>query len=823
MRYRSQLLGGLAAFVSVLPTAPAVGNTPTQLNDFGGVGLLQTPTARTGRDGQAFAGFSTISPYTRYFVTLQGLPWLEATLRYTDISNRLYGPEDFSGNQSYKDRAIDIKIRLAEEEDWMPALAVGFRDIGGTGLFQSEYVVASKRFGKVDASFGIGWGNMATRGGFRNPFTFVADRFKERSAAAEGGGALSTSFFAGSSVSPFGGIQWRTPVDGLSLSVEYDPNSYKREPLDNRFDTRLPINFAADYRVFDWLNLGFGYERGNRLMFRANVTANFHEKSKVPKFDPPAPPILQKDSQVVARDTSRTDSAGLVPAPLARGTSSRERVAEVAQRAGVKLLRIEEGGQASTVVLKGFPLKDPTELAQDVAAALAPSGARGPDVVVEMQEGGTAWFTARVPAARHVATIPAMGTAVGTRRDPGPAEKVRGALVQALRIQGTTLLAANYATPTVTLYVAQGRFRVLPKATGRIVRAAASILPHDYKVIEVVFVEGGLELLSVSIRRDDVEDALLPGKGSVEELWQRAGISRADTRAEDANAPEPRHYPGFNWSLRPAMRQTLGRPEAFVLYQIWARLSANAELAPGLIASGSVGIDIFNNFDKLRIPSDSVLPRVRTDIKEYLKEGTTALTSLQVDYNRHLGGDWYGHFYGGLLEEMFAGVGGEVMFRPFGANWAVAADLTWVKQRGYEQWFSFRDYQTVTGHAHLYYRFGSSGINGHVAVGRYLAKDVGATFELSRTFDSGITVGAFATFTNVSPEEFGEGRFDKGIYINVPLDEIFVRSSRGAIGWAWRPVIRDGGQILTIRRPLVGTTDLLSPAQTGRDFGAFLD
>ena len=83
---------------------------PTLTNDFGGVGLLQTPTARFARDGQLTAGFNRVRPYDRYFVTLQAMPWLEATLRYTSVSNRLYSNvPDFSGDQTYKDRGFDFK------------------------------------------------------------------------------------------------------------------------------------------------------------------------------------------------------------------------------------------------------------------------------------------------------------------------------------------------------------------------------------------------------------------------------------------------------------------------------------------------------------------------------------------------------------------------------------------------------------------------------------------------------------------------------------------------------------------------------------------
>ena len=60
--------------------------------------------------------------------------------------------------------------------------------------------------------------------------------------------------------------------------------------------------------------------------------------------------------------------------------------------------------------------------------------------------------------------------------------------------------------------------------------------------------------------------------------------------------------------------------------------------------------------------------------------------------------------YGGCLESMYAGVGGETLYRPTGGRWAVDVDMKWVKQRDFDHGFGLRDYSTITGNATLYYR-----------------------------------------------------------------------------------------------------------------------
>jgi hypothetical protein len=152
----------------------------------------------------------------------------------------------------------------------------------------------------------------------------------------------------------------------------------------------------------------------------------------------------------------------------------------------------------------------------------------------------------------------------------------------------------------------------------------------------------------------------------------------------------------------------------------------------------------------------------------------------------------------------------------------VGFDINYVKQRDYDQWFDLRDYSIVTGHATFGYTFPAS-IEARVRAGRYLAGDWGATFELARTFRSGISVGAFVTKTNISAAEFGEGSFDRGIYITIPLDLIYVRNVRSGIGIGWRPLIRDGGQQLVIRNSLLGTTAAGTKGVLRRDWRDVLD
>jgi hypothetical protein len=672
------------------------------------------PTARFAEDGDLRLGVSTVEPYNRFFLTVTAVPWLEGTLRYTEVTNRLYGPEDFSGDQTYKDRGIDLKLRLWEEGPIRPQVALGFQDIGGTSLFSSEYLVASKRYFDWDFTLGVAWGYLGNRGGVDNPLGFLSDHFDQARPEADRAGDFSLSqLFTGSEVGFFAGVQYQTPVEGLALELEYDGNDYGNEPFDNDQPADLPVNLGVHYRPFRWLDLSLGLERGNTFMAQVAVGGNLNRDTGLPRF---------------GRAPVAVEPRGRAPRPPAPGP-----------------------GPASPALRE--------RVAQDATRALAGQGFKVEAVAVDELE--------------------------------------------------------------LTAFLAQDDYRRLPQALGREARVLAQVAPPSVEALTLVNLDGGLETARVTLMREDLARAAVH-RGSSEEVWASADFGLEDGELPGGAFVNPDRYPSFDWSLWPALRQHIGGPDNFYFWQIQALLRGEVEVARGASVTGVLGIDVANNFDGLRLESNSELPRVRSDIKYYLQEGETGIRRLEADYLWKPAGDWYARVSAGLLEEMFGGVGGEVLYRPWGSRLALGADLAWVKQRDFDQKLDFRDYEVVTGHATLYYELPFYDLRGAVSAGRYLAGDVGVTFDLSRRFDNGTRVGAFATFTDVSAEEFGEGSFDKGIYLAVPLDLFLARETASYAGFTWRPLTRDGGQRLAQGKPLYPLTDPASLGSLGRDWQALL-
>ncbi|RYF27810.1 MAG: hypothetical protein EOO23_07750, partial [Comamonadaceae bacterium] len=69
----------------------------------------------------------------------------------------------------------------------------------------------------------------------------------------------------------------------------------------------------------------------------------------------------------------------------------------------------------------------------------------------------------------------------------------------------------------------------------------------------------------------------------------------------------------------------------------------------------------------------------------------------------------------------------------------------------------------------------------------------------------------YATKTNVSAAQFGEGSFDKGIYFTIPLSALLTRSTPAMGVFTYNPLVRDGGAKLNRYFPLFDLTGVRDP------------
>ena len=679
----------MLALYSYLPSAVADSHTQGVR---GGVGLIQTPTARMADYGDFSTNYVDMDEYRFWSASIQLLPWLESTVRYTDVRTQLYSPfESFSGDQTLKDKGIDVKFNLLNESYYLPQIAFGLTDIGGTGFFSSEFLVASKQIHDFDLHLGIGTGYLGRAGNIDNPLCELKDSFCTRPDGFQGlGGKIDYKEFFKGNMSVFGGIQYRTPIPGLSLSIELDGNDYLSDRAGTlRQDSR--INIGANYQYKNW-DFSLSYQRGNTLGFGLSYRINFNDVKQT-QFDA-APRDPRKHSQAKSIDDLN-----------------------------------------------------------------------------------------------------------------------RNALFNSIVREGKFLLSdVDYDGQRYRFYGRQLGYRDNKIAAERVGRIIASALPNDVDEFSVVDIVGDRPMVETIYDRDAFYRSINVelDAGPIDSTYKRVSPEPKTLTAYQTQAKS-----GFYIGAEAFWIQTFGSPEAFYLFQGGAIVNAGYQLSSNIGFNTATKVTVVENFDQFNYLVDnqaSSLPRVRTRVREYVSGKRVTLENAFFRWHEQIAENNFVQVYAGHLESMFGGIGAEWLYRPVDSGLAYGIDINVVKQRSPQSEIAFDDYSVVTGHASVYWRPAKfDDLQVTAQVGRFLAGDHGINLDVAKKFDTGIIVGGYAAFTNVSAEDYGEGSFTKGFYISIPFDLFSFAPAKGRGKIPWVPIGRDGGQML--RRParLKDMTEIRDP------------
>ena len=392
-----------------------------------------------------------------------------------------------------------------------------------------------------------------------------------------------------------------------------------------------------------------------------------------------------------------------------------------------------------------------------------------------------------------------------------------------LRENRLNIQTANVDRNRYEITFAQSKYLNNAQALGRLAGILDQISPEVIEEFSLVTINADQSMFAVDIPRASYK--LYKDKKKTDALLEEVRIYKPDPKQHLEHDFRPQtKLPATVFKLAPAIRSQIGGPDGFYFGDLSLSFHSETFIRKNFNILGVASIGIINNFDELKLASDSILPHVRTDIVSYLKQSQKShITRLQANYFSNPYKSIYTKISAGIFEPMFAGYGGEILYKPFGQSFGIGAELWHVKQRAYRQLFSFRDYETVTGHMNFYYREPNTRVLLHLRGGRYLAEDSGFTFNVSRDFKSGLNMGVFFSLTDISKEEFGEGSFDKGFYFNLPIQLFFQNYSRGQTGFGLRPLTRDGAQYLVHSQNLWSTTYQANGAQIRHEWDGFYD
>ena len=683
-------------------------------SNYGTVGLIQMPSARMHKGGTIGFTWSHLEPYLRGSVMGNPFDWFEASYQYTDVNNKLYSDSrEFSGSQSYKDKSFDAKFRILKERQYLPQIAVGFRDFGGSSLFASEFIVASKLIGNIDLTLGLGFGTISNKT-ITNPFTKLDSRFSSRERDKQGdtqGGEINYgTFFGGEKAGVFGGVEIFLPkLNGTRLKIEYDSTNYGEDgegyspvPQDKRF------NYSFVYPITKSFHVKLGYIRNNTLSFGFSLSGNYSKRSTgITKKDPP--PVIPNSR--VFREIVNAEKA------------------EFLYKSSLKLLT---------------------------------------DNKIFMQ-------------------------------------------------------TANARDNKYEITYSQSKYLNSAQAVGRITNILDQISPEIITEFSLVAINADQSMFAVDIPRDQYQ--LYKKQRKTDALLEAVTIYQPDPKQHLTHDYRPQtKLPTTIWKFSPAIRSQIGGPDGFYFGDFSIAFHSETLLRRNFNILSVASVGLFNNFDDLKLASDSILPHVRTDIVKYLKNSDKYhITRLQANYFMNPFKSIYAKVSAGIFEPMFSGYGGEILYKPFDKNYGIGAEIWNVRQRSYRQLFGSLDYSTLTGHINFYYREPMTRVLFQLKGGRFLAEDSGFSFNFSREFKSGLNMGVFFSLTDISKAEFGEGSFDKGFFFNIPIQVFFDQFSRGSSGFGLRPLTRDGAQPLTVAQSLWSTTNQANRDQLIYGWDGFYD
>lgn len=688
-------------------------------SNYGSVGLIQMPTARFFEEGSLALNWSHNDPYINGAIIAYPFSWLEASYHYTDINNALYSDSPaFSGNQTYKDKGFDAKLRLLKESRYLPQIAVGARDVAGTSVFSAEYLVMSKRIKNIDLSFGLGWGTLSGNK-IKNPLTLISDKYKERiniDSDTQGGEVSLGKLFKGDA-GYFAGLEVIIPnFSGLRFKIEYDGTDYMKEgfPLGNESfsfafkPVKQPsskFNFGFVLPLNRNIQIKLAQTKGNNINFGFALSTSWGRENIVQKRDP----IVPVENQSVVKKVNARNDLYLY-------------------RSAMNKLR------ENKFFLQSADLQDDT-------------------------------FTVNYTHSNHTSHIRALGR-VATILDQVSPEKIKK----------FKIINTNATVPLYTAEIDRENFL-------------------QYK-------EDNLYKLSAK----DIK------------------LSSSNYRQGDHDYTPSASFPVNFFSFAPVVRSQIGGPDGFFFGDLRLNITNETLFSrnTNLLTSASIGI--VSNLNEISLPSDSIIEHVRTDIVKYLQESEKYhISRLQFNYFASLSSNIYAKFSAGLFEEMFGGFGGEVLYRPFNQNFGIGAEIWRVRQRAYDMLFSFRDYETTTGHINAYYTDPYSKVTVALKGGRFLAEDSGINFDFSRRFKTGLVIGAFFSLTDISEAEFGEGSFDKGFYFMIPIETFLGKYAKRNLGWGLRPLTRDGAAYLNHSYYLWGMTEAGTKINLTRDWDHLYD
>jgi len=399
-------------------------------------------------------------------------------------------------------------------------------------------------------------------------------------------------------------------------------------------------------------------------------------------------------------------------------------------------------------------------------------------------------------------------------------------LVQALAKQNFRNIRVELDNSILKLTLTNNRISNMGRAVGRATRTALAFAPQGTRAIHVTYTRLEQPIATYEFfdlqRLTDYFTGLVDREAFLQTVLVRYATPAdrvsedeqgllAAVRDENAGLGVRLNQDGEMVQLRSEDRETnrfrivprasffFNDPSGALRYELAAVSNFDKRLGAGLYFNSALKLNVVENISGVTQASNSLLPHVRSDIAEYKRGSRFKINRALLNKYMTLDERLYARVSGGLYEEMYRGVGGQVLYLPKDSRWAADLTVDALEQRGFKGLFDKRDYRTVTALGALHYRLPYD-ITVTARGGRFLAKDEGVRLEFKRRFSSGVEIGAWYTKTNgkdiTAPGSPDNPYNDKGVFLSVPLNIMLLSDSQSSAGFGISPWTRDVGQMV---------------------------
>lgn len=326
-----------------------------------------------------------------------------------------------------------------------------------------------------------------------------------------------------------------------------------------------------------------------------------------------------------------------------------------------------------------------------------------------------------------------------------------------------------------------------------VVQLAHASLPVEVSRVVVQLQRRGLGLKRFEV--DRAEWALQHGAALAPSLRLPYMVETAPSLAVTAaDSGEVR------WQVRPVVELNMGTDSSVT--SLGAQWNGEVGLTTNTWISGGLRL-VASATRTARASADSGWPSVRDGAPQYATASALTLPRLQLTRTDDWGWGWASSVHAGYLEPMYAGVGGEVLYRPYDQRLAWGLEFSSVRQRAFEPGLGLRANAVNTGHLTGYWDGGD--VKARWSMGRYLAGDWGSTLTLNHRFDNGVSLSGWVSRTRMHSAALSATT--GGLAVHIPF-EVSGAPSTGGANLTWRNGETNAGARLQRANPLYALTSL---------------